>query len=185
MGRIKEPHPAKLIVGIIASPGFVELAHTVIEKNLGKIDYESSVIPFDWTNYYLEEMGENLLRQWVSVEGLVRQDELPDIKLLTNELEKANASDGRKINLDPGLLLHSKLILATTKDYSHRIYLGKGIFAEVTLIYRRKSGFQPLQWTYPDYKSPYALEFFNRVREIYIEDMQRYLAQKANVDIDV
>ncbi len=182
MGRIKQPNPAKLIVGIIAAKGFVKKAHEVIEENLGHIDHFSPVIPFDWTNYYLKEMGEDLLRQWVSVKGLVQQDALPDIKILTNELEMRFAVNGRRrINLDPGLLMHSRLILATTKDYSHRIYIGKGIFAEVTLIYRRKVGFQPLPWTYPDYKSETALKFFSEVRKTYMEELSQYLAQQAQI----
>jgi hypothetical protein len=58
------------------------------------------------------------------------------------------------------------MVLATTKDYSHRIYLGQGIYAEVTLRYRR-GAFHPWEWTYPDYGSPRYLEIFAHIRDIY------------------
>ncbi len=185
MGRIKEVLPAKLIIGLIARKEALETALAEIESAFGPIDAASDVIPFDWTNYYEDEMGKDLLRQWVSVKGLVAQESLPDIKLKTNDIEMAHAVDGRRnMNLDPGFILHSKLVLATTKDYSHRIYVGKGIYAEVTLIYRKKVGFEPLPWTYPDYRSELARSFFNRVRARYMEELKPYLAQRANIDHD-
>ncbi len=182
MGKVKEVLPAKLIVGVIARDDALDRALNEIERAFGRLDARSEVVPFDWTDYYRDEMGDGLLRQWVSVEGVVEQGRLPDIKLLTNEIELQHAVDGRRIfNLDPGFVLHSKLILATTKDYSHRIYIGKGIFAEVTLIYRKKTGYEPLPWTYPDYRSEVARDFFQKVREIYMDELKDYLARKANL----
>ena len=77
----------------------------------------------------------------------------------------------RIINIDPGYLDLSKLILASTKDYKHRIYLTKGIYAEVTLFYQDKT-FCPWEWTYPDYKTGEYIEIFNRIRQIYAEQIK-------------
>ncbi|RKZ00098.1 MAG: DUF4416 domain-containing protein [Candidatus Hydrothermota bacterium] len=174
MGIPKYPPPAKLFFGIIAQPEALEAALQAIEQNFGKIVAKSEVIPFSLTNYYADEMGENLLRQWVGVAGLFAQSQLADIKLRSNAIERATSRNGKRtMNLDPGFVLASKLILATTKDYSHRIYIGKGIFAEVTLIYKRKTGFQPLGWTYPDYKTDVALKFFNQLRAAYMQELRQ------------
>ena len=77
----------------------------------------------------------------------------------------------RRINLDPGYLSPAKLVLATTKDYDHRIYLGKGIYAEVTLRYTEFS-YQPCKWTYPDYREESHLKIFNEIRAIYMQQLR-------------
>lgn len=156
---------AKLICGIIAnSKEMLEKGLTVLKENFGDIERRSKIIPFDFTNYYESEMGKGLIRQWTSFLNLIKEDEIKDVKLKTIGLEKRLASeDGRRnVNIDPGYISLSKLVLASTKDYSHRIYLGDGIFAEVTLIYK-KGAFQPLEWTYPDYRQ--NIKFFEDVRE--------------------
>jgi len=108
-------------------------------------------------------MGKELIRQWVSFSQLIKEDEIKDIKLKTIQLEKllANKDGRRNVNIDPGYVSLSKLVLASTKNYAHRIYLGDGIFAEITLIYR-KGMFRPLEWTYPDYRQ--NTKFFEEVR---------------------
>jgi hypothetical protein len=156
---------AKLICGIIAnSEEMLEGSIAVLKENFGDIDRKSKIIPFDFTNYYESEMGKGLIRQWVSFINPVRENEIKDVKLKTIALEKHLAKkDGRRnVNIDPGYVSLSKLVLASTKDYSHRIYLGDGIFAEITLIYK-KGAFQPLEWTYPDYRQ--NTKFFEQVRE--------------------
>jgi len=156
---------AKLICGIIANSGeMLEKDITVLKENFGDIERRSKIIPFDFTNYYESEMGKGLIRQWTSFLNLIKEDEIKDIKLKTIGLEKHLASkDGRRnVNIDPGYISLSKLVLISTKDYSHRIYLGDGIFAEITLIYK-KGAFQPLEWTYPDYRQ--NTKFFEEVRE--------------------
>jgi len=168
MGMIEEVNPAKLIRGIIAcSEGVIKEAEPFIGRSWGEIDLRSPIIPFDFTQYYEEEMGKALLRQWWSFEKLINPEEIAEIKIKTNEIEQ-NVGDRRKINLDPGYIDGAKLILASTKNYSHRIYLRNGIYAEVTLIYE-KDAFHPLAWTYPDYKDKTALQFFSEVRKKYLE----------------
>ena len=77
----------------------------------------------------------------------------------------------RRVNIDPGYISQSKLVLATTKDHSHRIYLGQGIFAEVTLRYY-KGTFRAWEWTYPDYASPPYIAIFNHIRKLYKEQLK-------------
>jgi hypothetical protein len=123
--------------------------------------------PFDGTGYYDDEMGTGLTRLFCSFRDPVGQDTLADLKLWTEGLEKELAwGEGRgrrRVNLDPGLLCLEKLVLASTKDFSHRICLRDGIFAEVSLLCRA-GGFQTLPWTYPDYRRGETLDFFNALR---------------------
>jgi len=156
---------AKLICGLIAnSKEMLEKGITGLKENFGDIDRRSKIIPFDFTDYYEKEMGKGLIREWVSFLKPIKEDNIKDIKLKTIELEKHFASKNgrRSVNIDPGYVSLSKLVLASTKNYAHRIYLGDGIFAEVTLIYK-KGAFQPLEWTYPDYRQ--NTRFFEEVRE--------------------
>ena len=126
-------------------------------------------------------MGQGLLRRFVAFETLVSQDLLADIKHKTIEMENKWAVSGkRRINVDPGMLTAERLVLATTKNYTHRIYLGKGIFADLTLIYHR-GGFKPLDWTYPDYKTQWSLDFWKEARKFYL----RYLKTSNSRTIPV
>lgn len=155
---------ANLICGVIAnSEKMLEKGIAVLKEKFGNINKRSKIISFDFTNYYEKEMGKELIRQWVSFSQLIKEDEIKDIKLKTIQLEKllANKDGRRNVNIDPGYVSLSKLVLASTKNYAHRIYLGDGIFAEITLIYR-KGMFRPLEWTYPDYRQ--NTKFFEEVR---------------------
>jgi hypothetical protein len=167
-----EIQAAKLFFALIAqSEEQLAQVERRLAKDFGTIDYRSETFPFSHTDYYNEEMGEKLLRLFVSSEALVEMDEITSIKVVTNRLEKffADPQTGkRRVNIDPGYLSESKAVLATMKDRDHRIYLGSGVFAEVTLVYKRKEhSYTPLAWTYPDYREPKSLAFFNHVREIY------------------
>jgi len=106
---------------------------------------------------------------------LIDPEEIPSIKIWTNKLEDEFKKDGkfnviRPINLDPGYLTQSKLILASTKDYYHRIHLQGGIYAEVTLFYQNGK-FENLPWTYPDYQTEKYKNFFLKARELYAKDI--------------
>jgi hypothetical protein len=124
------------------------------------------------TEYYLPEMGEDLKRQFVSFKRLVNPQELAATKILANQLELRICRDlgmpeeRRLVNLDPGYLTLSKLVLATTKDFSHRIYLRDGIFAESTLHFEG-GRWVSWPWTYPDYASGRYHVFLDEVRELY------------------
>jgi hypothetical protein len=175
MGVIRTPTSVKLFIGMIS--GRKDVFDSTKEKLIeifGPTDSESDPIPFTHTDYYEKEMGKNLVRRFLSFGRLIQPDTLPNIKVLTNKLEESFTRAGsRLINLDPGYLSLDKLVLASTKNYSHRIYLKSGIYAEVTLIYRRSGGFRPLPWTYPDYRSAEYLQFFHRVRKIYTLQLKK------------
>jgi len=145
----------------------------MLAEDFGPIDYRSNPISFTFTDYYTNEMGGGISRIFYSFEKLVQPDTLADIKVRTNHLETFFAEpDGRKVNLDPGLLSLGKLILASTKDNAQRIPLSRGIFAEITLIYTRKK-YRPLPWTYRDYQSDEYLQVLSEIRNIYKGQMEK------------
>ena len=159
MGRIGVPKPVKLIMGLITSDDhlFNEVLG-VLASRYGGVDFESDCFPFECTDYYTPEMGKGLLRRFVAFRPLISRDALVRIKHETNEIEGQFAVEGRRrINIDPGYICAEHLILATTKGYTHRPYLGEGIHADLTLIYR-DGDLRPLEWTYPDYASPQIRE---------------------------
>lgn len=169
MGTVKKPLPVKLILGMISSSGeLLKESGGDFQKKFGEIDYLSPVIPFTFTSYYSGELGGKPLRQFASFKNLIDSETLPAIKIFSNSLEEKFQ---RRINLDPGYVNHGKLVLATTKDQQHRIYLADGIFAEVTLRYHKKS-FCPWDWTYPDYRTAEYIEIFNEIRKIYAEQIK-------------
>lgn len=176
MGKIKYPEPVKLIAGMLFAE---EDIFTIVKNRLinkyGEIDFESPLFPFYYTDYYFKEMGGKLWRKFVSFKNLIDPEKLPGIKIFTNKLESEFLQPGssrRRINIDPGYIDLSKLVLATTKNFSHRIYIGRGIYAEVTLRYLKNSGFHPWEWTYPDYRSKDYLEVFNLIREKYYQQIK-------------
>ena len=173
MGQACKPLEVKLISGIIAGDvNSFDITQKALSKKFGAIDYKSPIYDFNLTDYYQKEMGPNLKRQFLSFYKLIDPVKLAKIKLIANRAEKRFSKEGKHLmNIDPGYVTASKLVLATTKNYSHRIYLKNGIYAEVTL--RFKGGtFNPLDWTYPDYKTDGYLETFNRIRKIYLEQVK-------------
>ena len=133
----------------------------------GPTDWVSPGLPFDRTRYYEKEMGWPLHRRFISFMELVSPADLAEIKLRTNDVEKNCRVNGkRRINIDPGYVALERLVLATGKNYTHRIYLSRGIYADLTLIFQRGS-FRPLEWTYKDYADEKVIGFFNDVRGRY------------------
>ena len=173
MGKIKEPLPTKLIASLFAaSQELLEEAEMKLSQKFGPIDYKSDLMAFDHTTYYEAEFGEHLKRRFVAFEKLVHPGELAEIKLVTNALEMEwTAEARRRINIDPGYVSHSKLVLATTKNHSHRIYLGQGIYGEVTLRFRN-GAFHGWPWTYPDYASQPLIRIFSHIRGLYVKQLR-------------
>jgi hypothetical protein len=173
MGRIGVPRPVKLIMGFITSDDrLFHLAVEVLAARYGEVDFASECLPFDWTAYYTQEMGEGLFRRFCTFRPLIPRDALVRIKHETNELEGRFAEAGRRgINIDPGYVCAEHLILATTKGYTHRPYLGAGIYADLTLIYRAGE-FRPLEWTYPDFASVQLREMLQGIRERYLQQLK-------------
>jgi hypothetical protein len=170
MGDIRSPKPVKLFAGLLAgSESMLGEARARLEREFGPVDLLSPAWPFTATEYYRDELGETVLRQFVLFENLVDPACLPDVKIRTNEMEldiggrHRRPTGQRPVNIDPGYLTLSQLVLATTKDYSHRLYLRDGIYAEVTLRYHARR-WEPLPWTYADYAADTYHEFFETAR---------------------
>ncbi|MDR1086848.1 MAG: DUF4416 family protein [Endomicrobium sp.] len=174
MGTIGEPKQVKLFCGIISCEEEIkQKSFDVLKEKLGEIDFISDEMPFDFSSYYNPEMGNNLKRFWLSFENLASASELADIKVFTNSVEDGFAiGEKRRINIDSGYVTPANIILATTKDFSHRIYLSKGIYGEVTTIYK-KGGYIKLPWSYPDYLSDLATDFFLKIRTKLMNQLTR------------
>lgn len=166
MSQPKEPLPAKLIIRFLFRDFNVQ-AETLkaLGEMFGKLDFLSAPSPFPYTTYYDSEMGEGIRRQTAAFLDLVPIESLPEIKLKTNELEKRfSVEEKRQVNIDPGILNEERFILATGKNFTHRIYLRSGIYADLTLIYQ-KGAYRPLPWTYPDYQEPDFLHYLGVLRK--------------------
>ena len=174
MSRPSTPTPVKLLVSLIT--GDAQLLTGIaqeLSQTYGKIDYMSAWIPFTATTYYEAEMGEGLMRRLITFEDLLDPERLPEVKRYTDKLEAhyTSSEGSRRINLDPGYITLYQLILATNKRFSHRIYLRDNVYADLTLIFKKKS-FQPLAWTFPDYGSAQIIEILNRLRERYRKQLK-------------
>lgn len=176
MGKVTYPPPAMLFTGLIYRDAEIaESAKIKLSDKFGEIYRQSIPIPFTFTDYYNREMGGDLNREFISFKKPIEIDALPEIKLTTNNIESELAepsSGNRRINIDPGYITPDKMVLATTKNWGHRPYLTKGIYAELTYIFR-KGTFTPLEWTYPDYRTKEVVAIFNEWRKGYVEDLAR------------
>jgi hypothetical protein len=154
LGAYKFPAKVKLVVGLLAAePEILKRAREILGAKFGVEEEVMPPIPFTWTRYYSDELGETPWRSFVSYEPLIDRESLVDIKRFTNELEQTLSLEGiRRINLDPGYMTLGQFFLATTKDQRHRVYIRDGIFVEPTL-YFQDGNFFPFEWTYRDYRS--------------------------------
>ncbi|MEH0019022.1 MAG: DUF4416 family protein [Desulfobacter sp.] len=180
MSTPKPPDPAKLVMSVfMKDKALFDRIFKDLEKIGGPVDMMSKWLDFDFTDYYYKEMGAPLFRRLVAFKPLIEQDALASVKLETNTIENT-LLDGqqRQVNIDPGYLLASRFILATGKDYSHRVYIGSRIYADLTLMYT-KQGFKTLEWTYPDYASEEIFRFLGQVREKYLLDLKAYKRKPA------
>lgn len=174
MGIVVQPDPVKLICPVLKAKDIDSDA--VIEKlteAFGPADFISDIFPFEWTDYYDHEMGSEKERFFVSFEKLIAPQEIVQVKLKTNQLEMNfldEETNGRRVNLDPGYMEMGKFILATTKNFTHRIYLFDGIYAEVTLMFQKKK-FCDLPWTYPDYRSDIYKKYLYEIRNLYRQQL--------------
>lgn len=168
MGMIRKPHKVKLVVAMLSNDeAAMEKCGLLLKRLFGRTDLESPLLDFSHTDYYREEMGGHLKRKILSFERTVGLKDICAVKLKTDRIEKRFSRSGKRlVNIDPGYVDLAKLVLFSTKDYSHRIYLGRGIYAEVTLHYRGGT-FNAWPWTYPDYKSAEYVAIFNSIRELY------------------
>jgi Domain of unknown function (DUF4416) len=177
MGDIHEPDAVLLLVAVSSRhAAALDWAREQVEQQFGPLALVSDAFSFTETDYYTATMGADLKKQFVTCERLVDPGDLAGIKRTTNRWEAEYAALGRHpesrpLNLDPGYVTPAKLVLASTKDHAHRLYLQEGIYAEVTLAYRSRQ-WQPLDWTYPDYRRDDYQAFFTGCREILLAQRQ-------------
>lgn len=171
MGTIRQPFPVKLFVGMLSPDSdLINTCADLLRSEFGTIDHRSEPAPWEYTDYYHEEMGTGLLRTYIFFERLMDPGKLPGVKRFTNRIEERFAlrterTLRRRINIDPGYITEAKVVLATTKNYAHRLYIGEGIYAEVELRYQG-GRFMPSDTTYPDYLTNESIEMFNKAREL-------------------
>lgn len=185
MGRISSPRPVKLFVGALTSlPALVTQVEDRLSVEFGPMDLQSGPYPFSDTHYYDLEMGTPIERYFFGFSGLNSPEALAAIKIKTNSIEELFAAENqqvaRPVNLDPGYLELAKVVLASTKNFYHRILLSDGIYAEVTLHYEN-GAWQPLPWTFPDFRSGRYNDFFTRLREKYRADLKTQCQVSRNV----
>jgi len=173
MGTATSPPPVKLIVGVLASSAKrLEDAAGVLTERFGPVDAASIAQPWTVSEYYRDEMGPVIVRQFLSFAHLIAPGNLAGVKQIANQLERRwRRAAGRQVNIDPGYIATAKLVLASTKDAAHRVYLNGGIYAEVTLHFQDGT-FVAHRHTYPDYAMPETVRFFNGVRATYLAQLR-------------
>ena len=141
-------------------------------SEFGSFDMVSPWMPFDYTSYYEQEMGAPLFRRLLAFKSLIEQLDLASVKLITNHLEDQYMRNGRRrVNIDPGYLSYERFVLASGKNFIHRIYIGQKIYADLTLIYQQ-GAYQKLPWTYPDYADRPITSFLAQARAKYAVDLK-------------
>jgi hypothetical protein len=173
LSELTQPEPVKFFIGAFAAdPEVLGEVEEILAVRLGRVDWRSPPLMFDRTRYYEKEMGWPLHRRFFAFERLISPEFLVDIKLATHDIEVDYTDSGRRtVNIDPGYLCAERLVLATGKNYIHRIYLGKGVYADLTLVFSRGS-FKILNWTYPDYAAPEMIGYFNELRSRYMTQLR-------------
>ena len=146
-----------------------------LQNHWGQIVHHSAVLPFEAGGYYTEAMGENLEKELLGFRQTADAAGLADWKIWTNLVEAefggADFPHVRPLNLDPGYITQGKLVLATTKDRDHRVYLRDGVFGEITLTYTAKKWVHH-RWTYPDYRTEAVAAFATQCRNYLRETLQ-------------
>lgn len=181
MSLLRGPKAAKLIMSFLyREENLLKEVLATADREYGPVDFLSEALPFDFTSYYEREMGKNLKRRLAGFRPLILPERLPGIKRWANDRENLYRDEkgGRKINIDPGYLAPAKLILATGKDYSHRIYLGEGIYGDLTLMFQ-KGSFTALPWTYPDYASSPLIDLITLLRKRFLWQLKNAGSREA------
>ena len=168
-GKPREGAPVKLIAAILVSRGFDVGKRLLgrLEERFGRIDYCGEPHPFTGTDYYEGEMGPGLGRAILSFEALRAPTEIVRVKLDAAAMEDDLSEGGaRRVNIDPGYMDYYKIVLASFKEGPQKIYLGNGVYADPILLFH-DGEYEPLQWTFPDFKSGVYREDFRSIRALY------------------
>ncbi len=171
MGHARTPRPVKFFASILfTDEKMLHRAFGELQYVVGRIQEKTPIAEFHHTDYYLREMSPGIMRQFLLFEPHLERDLLVDIKLKTNAMEESlSVNNRRTVNIDPGYISLENVVLATTKAYSHRVYLAKGIYADLTLVYQSGT-YRALEWTYPDYAEPQIITLLNGWRSRYKEE---------------
>jgi len=186
MGKINAILPVKLFCGVLTSlPEIMPDIQKRLGEAFGPVDLCGTAYPFDLTHYYDEEMGIPILRYFLSFTGLIAPSEISSIKKTTNAMETVFTGVSqplrRPVNLDPGYLEESKIVLASTKNFYHRILLADGIYGEVTMHYSGGS-WQSFPWSFPDFRSGRYDEFFSKLRRRYRSQLKEAAYDRGQAD---
>lgn len=175
MSEPRPPVPVKPVASLLTvRREMAPRALAWLAEYLGPPDMVSPWWPFSHSDYYVPEMGAGLERCLASFLHLADPESLPHWKHVSHRLEQALSLGGRRLlNLDVGYLTGERLVLATGKNFRHRLFLSQGIYGEVTLVAGR-GGFVSLPWTYPDYASEPLLSWLNRVRRKYLWQLRQW-----------
>ena len=169
MSKVLKQSKAVLITALMYND--INIYNLTLEKlinNFGEIEVISDEYLFSHSIYYKEEMGDSLNKRFIVFKNMIERDYISDVKRITDNIEKEYLNnDKRNINIDPAILTLENFILVTNKNFTHRIYLKDGVFADLTLIYKKKKGYTELEWTYADYSSDETKKFLNKIRELF------------------
>lgn len=174
MAKVKEVQKAKLFVGVLYSNEKIcKKVIGLLVEGFGEIEKESEPYAFDFTDYYEGEMGKNLMKKFIVFKEMISMDELADIKIFTNGIEDKFAKDRKRvINLDPGYLNKEQLVLASVKGSAYKVYLDKGIYAHLILIFKKNSCIE-LNRTFPDFREKKVQDFFIKIRDNFISGFNK------------
>lgn len=170
MSKVLKQSKAVLVMALMYND--IKIYNSALEKlinNFGKIEVISDEYLFSHSAYYKDEMGDSLNKRFIVFNNMIERDYISDVKRITDNIEKEYLDDkqNRKINIDPAILTLENFILVTNKNFTHRIYLKDGVFADLTLLYKKKKGYTELEWTYADYSSDETKKFLNKIRELF------------------
>jgi hypothetical protein len=175
MGTIKSPEKSLLFFAVMySSEENAKKTIKLLLKKFGNILSESDEFNFNFTDFYENEFGKNLKKRFVLFEKKINREELAKIKIFSNKTEeKFSKNNKRTVNLDPGYLTMHNLILASCKEFPHRIYIGNGIYAEVEMMFKKGNQIEFPQYVYLDYKTELARNFFLKGRETLLKKSEQ------------
>ncbi|MBZ4643543.1 MAG: hypothetical protein JG767_1152 [Deferribacteraceae bacterium] len=165
-GGVRKPLEVVLFCAVLYNAKEIKTPDEIIEKNFGKISAKSDIFPFSHTSYYVPEMGEHLYKYFVGFDCFFIPDKIVEFKLKAVEIEDSMLKDGKRvINIDPGYVALEKVVAASTKNFTHRIYIANSIYGDVQLM-RKSNSYEKLPWTFYDYTLEPVLKFFEEMRRI-------------------
>ena len=170
MSKVLKQSKAVLVMALMYND--INIYNSALEKlinNFGDIEVISDEYLFSHSIYYKDEMGDSLNKRFIVFNKMIERDYISDVKKITDNIEKEYLDNNcnRKINIDPAILTLENFVLVTNKNFTHRIYLKEGVFADLTLLYKKKKGYTELPWTYADYSSEETKNFLNKIRELF------------------